>query len=106
MPGVQAAVTAVQQTDVGKTIKHEINTFSQSIPVFMRALDELKTLHPFIGGEFVLRYTCIHHRVTVKTVVVLAFKAAYKLEHNRHENDKKVIALYVAMKDMMGVLLL
>jgi hypothetical protein len=38
--------------------------------------------------------------------VVLAFKTAYELEHNRHENDKKVISLYAGMKDMMGVLLL
>jgi len=38
--------------------------------------------------------------------VVLAFKTVYELERNRHENDKKVISLYVGMKDMMGVLLL
>ena len=40
-------------------------------------------------------------------VVVLAFKAAvYTLEQKRRDNEKKIIALYVEMKDMMGVLLL
>jgi hypothetical protein len=39
-------------------------------------------------------------------VAVLAFKAAYKLELKCHDNEKKIIALYAEMKDMMGVLLL
>lgn len=38
--------------------------------------------------------------------MVLAFKTAYELEHNRRENDKKVVSLFVGMKDIMGVLLL
>jgi hypothetical protein len=39
-------------------------------------------------------------------VVVLAFKTVYTLEQKRRDNEKKIIALYVEMKDMMGVLLL
>jgi hypothetical protein len=39
-------------------------------------------------------------------VAVLAFKAAYKLELKCHDNERKIIALYAEMKDMMGVLLL
>ena len=39
-------------------------------------------------------------------VVVLAFKAVYTLEQKRRDNEKKIIALYVEMKDMMSVLLL
>ena len=39
-------------------------------------------------------------------VVVMAFKAVYTLEQKRRDNEKKIIALYVEMKDMMGVLLL
>jgi hypothetical protein len=39
-------------------------------------------------------------------VVVLAFKTVYNLEQKRRDNEKKIIALYVQMKDMMGVLLL
>ena len=38
-------------------------------------------------------------------VVVLAFKAVYTLEHGRRDREKKVIAIYVEMKDMMRVLL-
>jgi hypothetical protein len=44
--------------------------------------------------------------VNGKVVVVLAFKTAYTLERRRRENDKKIISLFVGMKDMMGVLLL
>jgi hypothetical protein len=36
----------------------------------------------------------------------LAFKTVYNLELKRRDNEKKIIALYVEMKDMMGVLLL
>jgi len=35
----------------------------------------------------------------------LAFKTVYNLEMKRRHNEKKVIALYDAMKDMVGVLL-
>lgn len=54
---------------------------------------------------------CLHYDddsyvVTGKIVVVLAFTTAYKLEAKRRDNEKKIIALYVQMKDMMGVLLL
>jgi len=51
MPIIKATVTAVQQTDLGKAMKNEIDKFSESMPIFMNALDELKSLHPFIGGE-------------------------------------------------------
>ena len=44
--------------------------------------------------------------MTENTVVVLAFKTVYTLEMRRRDNDKKVIALYIEMKDMMRVLLL
>ena len=44
--------------------------------------------------------------MTVKLVVVLAFKTVYTLEQKRRDNDKKVISLHVGMKDMMGALLL
>jgi hypothetical protein len=44
--------------------------------------------------------------MTVKVVVVLAFKTVYTLEQTRRDNDKKIISLHVGMKDMMGALLL
>lgn len=37
-------------------------------------------------------------------VVVLAFKAVYALETTRQENDRRVMTLYVEMKDMMMVM--
>ncbi|KAI0260000.1 hypothetical protein BC834DRAFT_942566 [Gloeopeniophorella convolvens] len=57
------------------------------MPVLMNALDEVADLHPFIG------------------VVVMAFKTVYTLELKRRDNESKVIALYVEMKDMMTALL-
>jgi len=53
-PIIDATVAAVQQTDIAKAIKDGINKFSEGMPVLMRALDELKSLHPFIGGVLVL----------------------------------------------------
>jgi hypothetical protein len=44
--------------------------------------------------------------VTENVGVVLVFKTVYTLELNRRENDKRIIALYVEMKDMMGALLM
>ncbi|KAH9034702.1 hypothetical protein EDB85DRAFT_2288949 [Lactarius pseudohatsudake] len=87
-PLITAAASAVGQTEIGKVVKEGIDHFFDGMPVLMNALDELKALHPFVG------------------VVVLAFTAVYTLEQKRRDNEKKVIALYVEMKDMMGVLLL
>ena len=44
--------------------------------------------------------------VTENIGAVLAFKTVYTLELKRRDNDKKIIALYVEMKDMMGALLM
>jgi hypothetical protein len=44
--------------------------------------------------------------LTGNVVVVLAFKTVYTLEQKRRDNDRKIISLYVGMKDMMGALLL
>jgi hypothetical protein len=49
---------------------------------------------------------CVHDEVTREIVVVLAFKTVYTLEQTRRDNDKKIISLFVGMKDMMGALLL
>lgn len=38
------------------------------------------------------------------SVAVLAFKAAYGLLESRRENDKRIISLYVEMKDMISIL--
>jgi hypothetical protein len=36
----------------------------------------------------------------------MAFKTVYTLELKRRNNEKKIIALYVEMRDMMNVLLM
>jgi hypothetical protein len=52
MPVITATVSAVAQSDIGKKIKDGIDKFSEGMPVLLKALDELKAVHPFIGGEF------------------------------------------------------
>jgi len=56
----------------------------------------------------VVRRSCsiFFREVTENIVVVLAFKTVYTLEMRRRDNDKKIVALFAEMKDMMGVLLL
>ena len=54
-PIIAAAVSAVGQSDVGKVIKDGIDHFFDGMPVLMKSLDELKKLHPFIGGMSTLR---------------------------------------------------
>lgn len=51
-------------------------------------------------------FSILLREVTENLVVVLAFKTVYTLEMKRRDNDKKIVALYAEMKDMMGVLLL
>jgi len=53
LPVVTATVVAAGQTDLGKTIKEGIDKFSEGMPIFMHALDELSSLHPFVGGELI-----------------------------------------------------
>ncbi|KAF7292835.1 VPS13 domain-containing protein [Mycena indigotica] len=67
-------------------IEKGINALMEGMPVLMSALDELTKLHPFVG------------------VAVMAFKAVWALEMKRRQNDQKILALHVEMKDMMGVL--
>ena len=50
IPVIKATVAVAAQSDIGKAIKDRIDNFSEGMPVLMRALDELKAVHPFIGG--------------------------------------------------------
>ncbi|KAJ7031624.1 hypothetical protein C8F04DRAFT_1110026 [Mycena alexandri] len=70
-----------------EAIEHGINAFMEGMPVLMNALDEVAKLHPFIG------------------VAVMAFKAVWALEQKRRDNDRKILALHMEMKEMMGVLI-
>jgi hypothetical protein len=53
IPVITATVVTAAQSDVGKAIKHGIDKFSEGMPILMKALDELKAVHPFIGGELI-----------------------------------------------------
>lgn len=69
-------------------IESNISGWAESSKVLMSALDGIAAIHPVVGG------------------VVLAFKAVVTLEMKRRDNDKKVVALYLQMQEMMSVLLL
>ncbi|KAJ6593779.1 hypothetical protein B0H19DRAFT_34811 [Mycena capillaripes] len=69
-----------------EAIEQGLNTFMEGMPILMNALDEVAKLHPFIG------------------VAVMAFKAVWALEQKRRDNDRKILALHMEMKEMMGVL--
>lgn len=49
-PLIPAAANAVRHTDIGKAVAEGIEHFSDGMPILMHALDEVKALHPFIGG--------------------------------------------------------
>ncbi|KAH9950246.1 hypothetical protein B0H21DRAFT_819379 [Amylocystis lapponica] len=80
------ATFAQAQANTAQTVFSPHSTLA-GVPLLMRMLDEVAKVHPFIG------------------VAVLAFKAVYTLEMKRRANDKKIVALYVEMKDMLMVLL-
>ncbi|KAJ7701822.1 hypothetical protein B0H17DRAFT_1176328 [Mycena rosella] len=83
MEGITVGLEAVGGMEA---IERGLNTFMEGMPVLMNALDEVAKLHPFIG------------------VAVMAFKAVWALEQKRRDNDRKILALHMEMKEMMGVL--
>ncbi|KAJ7779541.1 hypothetical protein B0H14DRAFT_2631247 [Mycena olivaceomarginata] len=86
MEGIKTGLEVVGGMEV---IEQGLNSFMEGMPVLMNALDEVAKASPssrFIG------------------VAVMAFKAVWALEQKRRENDRRIIALHMEMKDMMGVL--
>ncbi|KAJ6475237.1 hypothetical protein C8R47DRAFT_1220710 [Mycena vitilis] len=83
MQGITMGLDAVGGMEA---IEQGLNTFMEGMPVLMNALDEVAKLHPFIG------------------VAVMAFKAVWALEQKRRDNDRKILALHLEMKDMMATL--
>ncbi|KAJ7291055.1 hypothetical protein C8J57DRAFT_208463 [Mycena rebaudengoi] len=69
-----------------EAIEQGLNTFMDAMPGLFTALDAVAQLHPFVG------------------VAVMAFKAVWALEMKRRENDRRILALHMEMKDMMAVL--
>ncbi|KAF7361998.1 hypothetical protein MVEN_00545000 [Mycena venus] len=83
---IQGITTGLEAVGGMEAIEQGLNTFMEGMPVLMNALDEVAKLHPFIG------------------VAVMAFKAVWALEQKRRDNDRKILALHMEMKEMMGVL--
>ncbi|TFY62376.1 hypothetical protein EVG20_g6725 [Dentipellis fragilis] len=88
--GLAAANTVVQNnaSAIVSVLKLEAGDFIQASKILVSALDEVAKLHPFIS------------------VAVLVFKTAVNLVIKRRENDGKVLALNVQMRDMMSTLLM
>ncbi|KAF7341977.1 hypothetical protein MVEN_01784700 [Mycena venus] len=85
-PIMEGIKTGLEVVGGMEAIEKGINSFMEGMPVLMNALDEVAKLHPFIG------------------VAVMAFKAVWALEQKRRENDRRILALHMEMKNMMGVL--
>jgi len=78
---------------IADDIEKGVNTFMETVPVLMKALDEVAKVHPFIAGmgESVPNVQVL---IGDLLVAVTAFKAVYTLEVTRRNNDQKIIALY------------
>ena len=89
-------------------IKDQISSFSESVPILVKRLNEVAKNHPFIASK----QDCIptsRHPTSISLsflAVVLAFNTAITLELARREVDRKITALYVTMQDMVATLLL
>ena len=57
-PLITATVAVVEQSDSGMEMKQGVDTFFQGMPYLMKGLNELKTLHPFVGGTLI-HNTCL-----------------------------------------------
>ena len=101
---IQPVKALLDSTGAMKVIEEGINTFMEDIPWLMKGLDEIARIHPVVTGiRLFIHLYCVYPDVW--TVAVLAFKTVYKMEMTRRENDRRIQALYVEMKDMMAVLI-
>lgn len=86
-------------------VKSQLGTFAQSSDGLTRVLDDLGKLHPFILSTYSLQLKSgDSQHPSIPTVAVIPFKTALTFELKRRENDKKVVALFVQMNDMMTTL--
>ena len=71
-------------------IEQGVNAFMETVPVLMKALDEVARIHPFIGG---MDESVTDTQVLIGDLpgAVAAFKAVYVLEVTRRNNDQRVI---------------
>lgn len=100
---MQPVTQALTASGVVDTLKSGLSTFMEDIPWLMKGLDEVAKIHPFVAGAYTLAAsTCT--RMDVLSGVVIVFKAVYTMEMTRRQNDKRILTLYVSMKDMIAVL--
>ncbi|KAI0373412.1 hypothetical protein BV20DRAFT_937448 [Pilatotrama ljubarskyi] len=75
------------ESEALKVVRDGVNALVDSLPGLIKALDEVAKLHPFVG------------------IAVSAFRVVVELDLKRRDNDKKIAALFLEMKDMMEALL-
>lgn len=49
-PMITAATGTIESTDLAKTVQSGIARFFEGMPLFMKALDEVAKVHPFVRG--------------------------------------------------------
>ncbi|PBK80159.1 hypothetical protein ARMGADRAFT_1021049 [Armillaria gallica] len=81
-----AVVDAAISSGVCNVIQSELSGWVEASTLLVQALEELQKIHPFIS------------------VAVSPFKVALQLESKRRENDEKISALFMLMKEMMDTL--
>ncbi len=101
---ISTIVSAAAQSDIAQKIERGIQRFADDLPWLMKALDEVARIHPVVTGKLSDLSPKDVALTLLFAVAVLAFKAVYALESTRQENDRRVMTLYVEMKDMMMVM--
>lgn len=78
------------------------NNFEADFEILASTLDAVGEVYPFVKGPSSIRgrKDCSYRIL----VAVLPFKVAVTVELKRRQNDKKILALFVTMRDMMSVL--
>ncbi|KAH9856040.1 hypothetical protein C2E23DRAFT_563914 [Lenzites betulinus] len=75
------------QNDSLSTLLDGVDTLIHSLPPLLQALDAVAQIHPFLS------------------IAVGAFRVVVELEVKRRDNDKKIILLFLEMRNMMSSLL-
>ncbi|KAJ3554138.1 hypothetical protein NM688_g3261 [Phlebia brevispora] len=77
----------VDTSDAAQALRTGIDSMWEHAQWVMKILDNVAKIHPFVAAP------------------ILAFKAVYAMERSRRENDKRLLSLYFAMKEMLVVLI-
>ncbi|KAJ7291115.1 hypothetical protein C8J57DRAFT_1458070 [Mycena rebaudengoi] len=83
--GIKTGLDAAGGMEV---IESGMNALKEAVPVLLKALDAAAQLHPSANPLIILDLS----------------QAVWALEQKRRDNDRKILALHMEMKDMMEVL--